>query len=90
MKMANILIHSVGEGLRIVDPQLIDWNLATYYSKGYDSTEKKGTSCYYSPEAFIRTHHVTPAIDIFALAVVYFTFITEKKPFPVNCKTNNL
>jgi serine/threonine protein kinase len=24
------------------------------------------------------------------LAVVYFTFITDKKPFPLNCKSNNL
>jgi hypothetical protein len=35
--MGNILIHSIGEGLRTIDVQLIDWNLATFYIKGYDS-----------------------------------------------------
>jgi tRNA A-37 threonylcarbamoyl transferase component Bud32 len=35
LKMGNILIHSVGEGLRTIDVQLIDWNLATFYYKGY-------------------------------------------------------
>ncbi len=37
IKMGNILIHSVGEGLRIINVQLIDWNLASFYSYGYDS-----------------------------------------------------
>lgn len=35
IKMGNILISSVGEGLRTIEVQLIDWNLATFYSKGY-------------------------------------------------------
>ena len=70
--------------------QLIDWILATFYSKGYDSNQKKGTVCYYAPESLLRTNFATPAIDIWALAVVYFTFITDKKPFPLNCKNSNL
>jgi hypothetical protein len=37
-----------------------------------------------------RTYHVTPAIDIWSLAVVMFTFITNKKPFGGGCKNDNL
>jgi serine/threonine protein kinase len=88
--MGNILIHSLGEGLRTIDVQLIDWNLVTFYYKGFESNEKKGTECYYPPEILLRTNYVTPAIDIWSLAVVYFTFVTDKKPFPLSCKTNNL
>ena len=35
IKMGNVLISSVGEGLRSVEIQLIDWNLASFYSQGY-------------------------------------------------------
>lgn len=49
VKMGNILMYSVGEGLQVMNAQLIDWNLATFYSKGYESNRKKGTVCYYSP-----------------------------------------
>ena len=34
--------------------------------------------------------YITPAIDVWALAVVYFVFIADKKPFTVDCKQNNL
>lgn len=87
--MGNILINSVGESLRTIDVQLIDWNLASFYSLGYTSTMKKGTVCYYSPETLLRTLFITPAIDVWALAVVYFSFITAKKPFAVDCKESN-
>ena len=33
---------------------------------------------------------MTPAIDIWALGVVMFTFFTDKKPFYDECKENNL
>ena len=36
------------------------------------------------------SYHITPAIDIWALAVVMFTYYTDMKPFAINCKTNNM
>lgn len=37
----------------------------------------------------MRTAFITPATDIWSLAIVYFSFITDKKPFTVNCKDSN-
>lgn len=51
---------------------------------------KHGTNCYYSPELLMRTTYLTPATDIWSLGVVYFTFMTDKKPFHINCKDSNL
>ena len=33
---------------------------------------------------------ITPLVDIWALAVVMFTYYTDDKPFSFNCKTDNL
>lgn len=33
---------------------------------------------------------ITPIVDIWALAIVMFTFYTDEKPFSFNCKTDNL
>ncbi len=33
---------------------------------------------------------MTPAIDIWALAVVMWSFMTDDKPFYYECKNNNL
>lgn len=51
---------------------------------------RKGTVCYYPPEQLLRTNYPTPAIDIWGLAVVMFTYLTNKNPFPIKCKTNNI
>ena len=32
---------------------------------------------------------MTPLVDIWALAIVMFTFYTDEKPFTVNCKSDN-
>jgi len=32
---------------------------------------------------------ITPSVDIWALAVVMFTFYTDEKPFSLNCKNDN-
>lgn len=47
--MGNILINSLGSNFKLFETQLIDWNLASFYYKGYESNAKKGTACYYSP-----------------------------------------
>lgn len=36
------------------------------------------------------TYHITPAIDVWALGIVMFTFYTDSKPFSFNCKSDNL
>ncbi len=69
---------------------MIDWNLASFYYLGMESTARKGTVCYFSPEQLMRTMHVTPAIDVWAFAIVMFTFFTDAKPFAYNCKDDNL
>jgi hypothetical protein len=33
---------------------------------------------------------IIPLVDIWALAVVMFTYYTDDKPFHFNCKTDNL
>jgi len=38
----------------------------------------------------MRAGHLTPAIDIWALGIVMWTFFTEDKPFFTDCKENNL
>lgn len=38
----------------------------------------------------MRTYHVTPAIDIWSMGIVMFSFFSEKKPFYEDCKANNL
>jgi serine/threonine protein kinase len=38
----------------------------------------------------MRSIHITPAIDVWALGIVMFGFITDKKPFFYDCKKNNL
>jgi hypothetical protein len=38
----------------------------------------------------MRAAHLTPAIDIWALGVVMWTFFTEDKPFFIDCRDNNL
>jgi len=88
--MGNILINSVGPNFKFYDLQLIDWNLASFYFRGYDSSLKRGTVCYYSPEQLFRTNHITPVIDVWALAIVIFTYYTDEKPFLFNCKTDNM
>jgi serine/threonine protein kinase len=70
--------------------QLIDWNLASFYHKGFETSSKRGTPCYYSPEQLLRTFYITPAVDVWALAIVMFTYYTDAKPYQVNCKTDNL
>ena len=90
MKMGNIMVNSVGPSFKFYEVQLIDWNLASFYFTGYDSDQKKGTVCYYSPEQLFMTSHITPAIDVWALAIVMFTFYFESKPFLPNCKDDNL
>lgn len=49
MKMGNIMVNSVGPTFKFYEVQLIDWNLASFYYTGYESDQKKGTVCYYSP-----------------------------------------
>ena len=50
MKLGNILIKIPDPNMnKIFDVQLIDWNLATFYYRGFTSNSKKGTPCYYSP-----------------------------------------
>ena len=88
--MGNVLINSIGPNLRQVEVQLIDWNLASFYYPGYESSTRKGTECYYAPELLLRRDYITPAMDIWSLAVVYFTFLTSRKPFPSDCSKNNL
>ena len=89
-KMGNVIVNSLGMNFKIFEAQLIDWNLASFYYKGYDINTRKGTVCYYSPEQLMRAAHITPAIDIWALAVVMWTFFTDDKPFFTDCKDNNL
>ena len=89
--MGNILVNSIGPQFKFYDVELIDWNLASFYYTGVDINNKRGTVCYYSPEQLFLTYHITPAIDIWALGVVMFTYYTDRKPFTgVNCKNNNL
>jgi serine/threonine protein kinase len=38
----------------------------------------------------MRTLYTTPAIDIWALGVVMWTFFTDDKPFFSDCKENNI
>jgi hypothetical protein len=38
----------------------------------------------------MRTSYTTPGIDVWALAVVMWTFFTDEKPFFEDCKANNL
>ena len=38
----------------------------------------------------MKASHLTPAIDVWALAVVIWTFFTDDKPFFQDCKDNNL
>ena len=38
----------------------------------------------------MRAVHITPAIDVWALGVVMFTLIFDKKPFFIDCQKNNL
>ena len=70
--------------------KLIDWNLVTFYYPGHEEVGRKGTVCYYPPEQLFRSNFPTPAIDIFALASVMFTYITGKNPYPTKCKDHNL
>lgn len=90
MKLGNIMVNSIGPSFKFYEVQLIDWNLASFYYKGYESDLKRGTVCYYSPEQLFETYHITPAIDIWSLGIVMFTFYTDSKPFTFNCKTNDL
>lgn len=84
------MVNSIGPSFKFYEVQLIDWNLASFYYTGYDSDMKRGTVCYYSPQQLFNTYHVTPAIDIWALGMVMFTFYTDSKPFASNCKSDNL
>jgi serine/threonine protein kinase len=90
IKLGNIMVNSIGPNFKFYEVQLIDWNLATFYHRGVDSSAKRGTVCYYSPEQLFGTYHITPAIDVWALAIVMFTYYTDLKPFGTNCKSNNL
>lgn len=91
LKLGNVLVNVVGEaGYKFTEVQLIDWNLASFYFPGYDSNLRKGTACFYPPELLLRTTHITPAADIWSLAIVMFTFFTDRKPFPLKCKTDGL
>lgn len=38
----------------------------------------------------MRASHMTPAIDVWALGVVMWTFFTDDKPFFTDCKKDNL
>lgn len=38
----------------------------------------------------MRANHYTPAIDVWALAVVMWTFVNDEKPFFSDCKQGNL
>lgn len=80
----------MGHNFKIFDSQLIDWNMASFYFKGFDINIRKGTVCYYSPEQLMRASHLTPAIDMWALGIVMWTFFTDEKPFFSDCKDNNL
>jgi len=80
----------MGPNFKFYEVQLIDWNLAIFYYSGYDSNVKHGTTCYYSPEQTLKTSFPTPAIDVWALGVVFYTYLFDEKPFKVNCKVSNL
>lgn len=88
--MGNILINSIHDNFKFFQVQLIDWNLSTFYFKGYEFNGRKGTTCYYSPEELLKSIHNTPATDIWSLAVVMIVYITDSKPFKYNCKDDNL
>ena len=70
--------------------QLIDWNMASSYFPGYESNEQKGTECYHSPESILGIPNITPASDVWSLAVVYFFYVTGKRPFLKNCEEDEL
>ena len=38
----------------------------------------------------MKASHLTPAIDVWALAVVIWTYFTDDKPFFQDCKYNNM
>ncbi len=80
------MVNSLGMNFKMFETQLIDWNLATFYYKGYESNTKKGTVCYYSPEVLMKSSHITPAIDVWSFAIVMWTFFTDGKPFFSDCK----
>ncbi len=88
--MGNILVNSIGPNFKFYEIQLIDWNLAAFYYTGYTQYAKRGTVCYYPPESLLKGKYATPLVDIWALAIVMFTYYTDEKPFSFNCKTDNL
>lgn len=49
MKLGNILVNSKGADFKFYEAQIIDWNIANFYFKGYDEVGKHGTMCYYAP-----------------------------------------
>ena len=89
IKMGNIMVNSVGPNFKFYEVQLIDWNLASFYYRGVDLSNKRGTVCYYSPEQIFLGYHITPAVDVWALGVVMYIYYTDRKPFTFNCKNNN-
>ncbi len=90
MKMGNILVNSMGPNFKFYEVQLIDWNLATFYYTGSLEYSKRGTVCFYSPQQLLKGKSITPLVDIWALAIVMFTYYTDEKPFGLNCKNDNL
>lgn len=86
LKMKNVLVNYRGGYSKSFDVELIDWNLASFYYHGYYEGGKKGTTCYYAPETLLRINYQTPAVDIWALAVMIFSFLAGTKPFPLKCK----
>ena len=90
LKMGNILLTPRDAEFKRFDTQLIDWNLATFYYSGYESSKKKGTICYHSPEGLFKTSHITPAADIWTLAVVMYSAVAQQKPFAFSCNKSPL
>lgn len=86
--MGNILISSHSQSVKLVEVELIDWNLSVFYYPGYESSLMHGTKCYHPPEVILKQYYITPAADIWSLGVVFFTYLTDKKPFMLNCSSD--
>ena len=48
LKMGNVLVD-IPNSNHLIHPQLIDWNLASFYYPGVEEQIRKGTSCFYPP-----------------------------------------
>jgi serine/threonine protein kinase len=90
IKLGNIMVNARSPDFKFYEVQLIDWNIAVMFFKGFDGNGKSGTKCYYSPEQLMGAAHVTPAMDIFSLGVMIYAYLADSKPYIANCSQDNL